>query len=493
MIKNVFKRIIYDPIKTRLIYDFTVAFSAISIIWFLFNLFSIPTIKLLHVLLYPFLYVTLNYIFGIYGRHKTSPALTKSITLFFSAMLTFSIYSLLNLFSLTLIIATLSVITLSILPRLFFNIYNPNNRNKYFKIIIHEKLPILVVGGGGYIGTHVVEKLLKNDYKVKVLDKFIYGDAVLSDLRKNKDLEIIEGDVSDLYKLTLALNNTQAVVHLAGLVGDPACSIDERLTRHINIVTTRMLEESVKAFDIPKFIFASSCSVYGSSEETVNENSDLSPVSLYAQTKIDSENELLHDQYDNLHPVILRFSTVFGHSRRMRFDLVMNLFVAQAYNNGVITVIGSQQWRPFIHVSDVAEAVMKVVKAPLEKVSRQIFNVGDNRLNITIGDLAKLVAKVVKTDKKNDKVKIIIKDDTPDRRNYRVSFNKLKEVLNFRASVSFEDGIREIYNHFKKGTYKKPYNDPGYSNFEMTKQIKKEFYSKDYRKTHFSIISDKLP
>lgn len=200
--------------------------------------------------------------------------------------------------------------------------------------ISNSKGPILVIGGGGYIGTHVVEQLLESGYSVRILDRFVFGKKVISDLLKNKNLEIIEGDISDLVALSRALQGVSAVVHLAGLVGDPACAVDENMTLHINIASTRVVKEMSKAFKVPHFIFASSCSVYGASDEVMNEGSSLNPVSLYAKTKIDSEQEILNDKTADFNPTILRFATVFGHSRRPRFDLVTNLFTAQAYNEG---------------------------------------------------------------------------------------------------------------------------------------------------------------
>ena len=348
--------------------------------------------------------------------------------------------------------------------------------------------PILVVGGGGYIGTHLVEILLRSDYRVRIFDKFIFGRQVLGDLENHANLEIIEGDVSNIYLLTLALRDTQAVIHLAGLVGDPASSIDNNLTQHFNIVSTRILLESVKALRIPRFIFASSCSVYGASDEQVNELSKLNPVSLYAESKIDSEDEILRSQGDYFHPTILRFATVFGHSRRPRFDLVTNLFTAQAFDDGKITVLGSQQWRPLIHVSDIAEAILTVLEAPLEKVSREIFNVGDDELNITIGGLAKVVAEVVGRNKTGMKVVITVNDDIDDTRNYRVSFEKIQKILGFRAKTGIEEGIREMTSSLRNGVYKRPYSDGLYSNVQMTKLIKDEFYSKEYRQNHLSIL-----
>lgn len=351
-----------------------------------------------------------------------------------------------------------------------------------------SRRPVLVVGGGGYIGTHLVEILLNSNYRVRVFDKFVFGRGVLGDLENHPDLEVIEGDVSNIYLLTLALRDAQAVIHLAGLVGDPASSIDNNLTQHFNIVSTRILLESVKALRIPRFIFASSCSVYGASDEKVNESSQLNPVSLYAESKIDSENEILRSAGEHFHPTILRFATVFGHSRRPRFDLVTNLFTAQAFNNGKITVMGSQQWRPLIHVSDIAESIVRVLDAPVEKVNRQIFNVGDDDLNITIGELAKLVARVVDRDKTGSKVEITVDDDIDDTRNYRVSFEKIQETLGFRAKIGMEDGIREMAAALEDGVYENPYYHGLYSNVQMTKLIKDEFYSKEYRETHLSIL-----
>jgi nucleoside-diphosphate-sugar epimerase len=487
MIKSYYKKILLNPRNVRIAYDIVIPLLVSGIVILAFQLFGMPSLSYINIFFLTFLFVFGNYFLGIYGRYKaSSDILKKSILISSSGICILFITFIAGQLSLAFLIATIFTVILSILPRFFFNVYNVNDKYQKLNYIISEKLPILVVGGGGYIGTHVVEKLLREKYKVRVFDKFLYSRNVFSDMEHNRNLEIIEGDITDLYSLTMALKNVQAVVHLAGIVGDPAAKLDEKLTRHVNIVSTKMLKESVKAFQIPKFIFASSCSVYGASSKLVTEHSPLNPVSLYARTKIDSENELLYDPIDDFHPTILRFATVFGNSRKPRFDLVANLFVAQAYNNGLITVINGKQWRPFVHVSDVAESVIKVIQAPVDKVSRQIFNVGDDTQHLQIGQLAQKVAKIVSEDRK---VKISTKDFIDDRRNYRVSFKKINETLGFKASVSIEEGIREIYENFKAHKYQLPLNDPYYSNVEMTKIIKKEFYSENYRKTHFTGLS----
>lgn len=484
------KKIVYNPVYARMSYDLLVALGIGAFTWLLFYLFDLPNIQLVYIFLYPVAYIAANIIFGIYSRYKTASTFIKSIIIVCSAVVSPFLFYALGVFAPSLIVISLFTAILSILPRFFFNFYS-RDKNKLFNILIHKKLPILVVGGAGYIGSHVIKKLLANRHQVRVFDKFIYGENSLKEFCGDKNLEILKGDTSDIYSLTLALNNVQAVIHLAGLVGDPACSIDDKLTRHINIISTRMLKETIKAYKIPKFIFASSCSVYGLVSEKVNENSSLNPVSLYAKTKIDSEQELLNEQHDDFHPTILRFATVYGHSPRMRFDLVANLFVAQAYNDGIITLTGADQWRPFIHVADVAEAIVKTFEAPPAKVSRQIFNVGDNSQNITIGDLAKLVSEIVGKDKNDNPVRIISKNDIGDKRNYSVSFDKIFKILDFKSSIVLEQGLREVYSNLKKGVYSKYYKDSIYSNFEVAKDLKDEFYSPDYQRTHYSLISDK--
>lgn len=330
---------------------------------------------------------------------------------------------------------------------------------------------VFVTGGGGYIGTHVTEKLLNEGYKVRIFDQFMFGENAISSLKKNKNLEIIKGEIGEWQKLRESLNGVDTVIHLAGLVGDPACIVNKELTIQMNIVSTRIVKELSKDAKVSRFIFSSSCSVYGASDKLMSEESKLNPVSLYAQTKIDSENEILSDNAKDFHPTILRFATVFGHSQRQRFDLVANLFVAQAYNDGVITVTGSSQWRPFIHPQDIAKAIVKVLEKPKKEVSRQIINVGDDNLNITIGNLALLVANIVKKDRNGKPVEIIINDDVKDVRNYRVSFKKIKKLLGFKATLDLKKGLEEIYNNFKKGKYHKDYKDPLYINVEMTRLL----------------------
>jgi nucleoside-diphosphate-sugar epimerase len=198
----------------------------------------------------------------------------------------------------------------------------------------------------------------------------------------------------------------------------------------------------------------------------------VSPVSLYAQSKLDSERELLFSVSDNFFVTILRFATVFGHSSRPRFDLVANLFAAQAMMNGNITVIGPGQWRPFIHVRDVARAIVTVLEARPAIVQSQIYNVGDNRLNMTIGQLGELVQRTVGAYRE---VHVSVQSGDQDRRNYRVSFDKIRSHLGFTAETSIEDGVREMVDQLRAGAYG-DFGNPIYSNVATTRAVLHDFY-----------------
>src|SRR5690349_11749380 len=242
---------------------------------------------------------------------------------------------------------------------------------------------VLVVGGAGYIGSVVIEKLLARGYKVRLLDNLVYGDEAIRKLLNNPKLEFIKGDCRNIQDVVRAMADVRSMIHLAAIVGDPACAEDGENASQINYAATRMMAEIAAGHGIERFIYASTCSVYGASDGLMNESSETNPISLYARTKLQSEQVLLDECSKSFHPTILRFATVFGLSARPRFDLVVNLLTAKAVQEGVITIFNGEQWRPFIHVQDVAQAVVDVFLAPLESVSGEIFNVGDERLNYT--------------------------------------------------------------------------------------------------------------
>ena len=417
----------------------------------------------------PVVFLFLNTLFGLYSSFRVSGIFIKVAILAISSVLTaFALYNVTGSLVAGVLWAFLAAMP-TVLVRLVLEISRGKRFINSISAVLDERGPVLVIGGAGYIGTCVVDELLRRNKAVRILDKLMYGADPLHSHRGRQGLELIEGDCADLSKLTTAMRGASSVVHLAGLVGDPACAVSPEFTRQSNIISTRLAKEVAEGLGIRRFVFASSCSVYGLSEQEVKEGDILNPVSLYATTKIDSERELLQSVRDEFIVTILRFATVFGHSQRPRFDLVGNLFAAQAWNHGEITVIGPDQWRPFIHVTDLARAIVLVLQSPSRRVQNQIFNVGDERLNLTILDLAKAVQNVCLQFGKNVKINVQT-EGTNDRRNYRVSFKKIKTSLKYLAKTSVEDGIIEILQNFQKGVYKN-YQDPLYSNLLTTKTL----------------------
>jgi nucleoside-diphosphate-sugar epimerase len=316
--------------------------------------------------------------------------------------------------------------------------------------------PVLVVGGAGYIGSILCRELLAQGRSVRVLDSLLYGDGAIRELLNNPRFRLQVGDCRNIQSVVGALNGVKSVVHLAAIVGDPACDQDRKSAREINYAATRMLLEIAKGNGVERLVFASSCSVYGATELLMDEKSTVQPMSVYAETKVDAENALLRGTTDSFHPTILRFATVFGHSPRPRFDLVVNLLTAKAYKDGVITIFNGRQWRPFIHVDDVARAVVCALDAPQELVSGEIFNVGDSRLNHTLAEIAQKIRSAFPDIR-------IEHTENSDRRNYRVSFDKIKYQLGFECARTIDDGISQM-KHALEDHSVKDHNDIRYHN-----------------------------
>lgn len=315
---------------------------------------------------------------------------------------------------------------------------------------------VLIIGGAGYIGSVLVRLLLNRGYHVRVLDSLIYGDRSLAELRGLKNFELQQGDGRDLSALVAAAHGADAIVHLAAIVGDPACELDHDLTMEINLLATRSTKEVATALGVKRLVFASTCSVYGAAEDLVDETSKAHPVSLYGRTKLLSEQLLLAPDPSGLCTTVLRFATIYGLSPRPRFDLVVNLFTAQALADRKITVHGGDQWRPLLHVQDAARAIVSALEAPVETVDHQIFNIGAEEENYTIAQVGLAVQRVVGAE-------VILTEDASDTRTYRVSFEKARRLLDFRATVSLDGGIRELADALRAGVVK-DYRLPAYSN-----------------------------
>lgn len=323
---------------------------------------------------------------------------------------------------------------------------------------------VLIIGGAGYIGSVLARLLLARGYRVRVLDSLIYGDGSLAALRGMRNFELRHGDGRDLSALVAATHGADAIVHLAAIVGDPACELDHDLTLEINLLATRTTKEVATALGVKRLVFASTCSVYGAAEDLVDEASTARPVSLYGRTKLLSEQLLLAPDPSGLCTTVLRFSTIYGLSPRPRFDLVVNLFTAQAVADGRITVHGGSQWRPLLHVRDAARAIISSLEAPVAAVDHKIFNIGSEQENYTIAEVAEAVARQVPAD-------VTLLSDIVDTRSYRVSFERARTVLDFRPSVTLDDGIRELAEALRSGVVK-DYRLPAYSNvLHLTSEV----------------------
>lgn len=310
---------------------------------------------------------------------------------------------------------------------------------------------ILVTGGAGYIGSVTCEVLLCAGYRVRVLDCLMHGGRSLLGLIRPQ-FSFINGDVRDARVVDQALEGIDAVVHLAAIVGDPACARQPELAKQINYSAAVQMFQLARDKGIGQVVFASTCSNYGkmnNSNSFVNEDSALAPVSLYAETKVAAEKELLSaSNSDNPAVTVLRFATVFGLSPRMRFDLTVNEFTMELMRAKSLIVYGEQFWRPYIHVRDAARAIAMILGSSKEKTAGKVFNVGDTTQNYQKKDIIELVRSQIPGDLK---IESVHKEEDP--RDYKVSFERIHHVLGFNITTTVKDGISEIVNAISQGVF----------------------------------------
>jgi nucleoside-diphosphate-sugar epimerase len=308
---------------------------------------------------------------------------------------------------------------------------------------------ILVTGGAGYVGSTLVPLLLGEGHHVRVLDTLLYGGESLLGVWCQPGFEFVRGDIRDRATVRTAVSGMQAVVHLAAVVGDPACARQPDTARAVNLEASTTLIEESRSAGVLRFIFASTCSNYGKmkdSEGYVDEESELSPVSLYAETKVAIEKALLQSKNGpGWIPTSLRFATIFGVSPRMRFDLTVNEFTMELVTKKRLEVYGEQFWRPYVHVRDAARAIQLVLASPAEKVSGCVFNVGSTDQNFQKQQLVELIRPHAP-----DAV-VQFKRITEDPRDYRVSFSKISDQLGFRITRRVDQGIEEIAHLVRSG------------------------------------------
>jgi nucleoside-diphosphate-sugar epimerase len=307
----------------------------------------------------------------------------------------------------------------------------------------------LITGGAGYVGSVLVRELLRRGHGVRVLDNLTHGGESLLGVWSDPGFEFIRGDVCEAGDRSRALEGVEAVVHLAAIVGDPACARQPDLTRKVNLEASLAMAEAARSAGAAHFVFASTCSNYGKMEDSaglVDETSALRPVSLYAETKVAVEQALLEGGgLGALRATCLRFATVYGVSPRPRFDLTINEFVLEMLTGKELSVFGEQFWRPYIHVCDLAEAVVRVLEAPPTLTAGQVFNVGNTEQNFTKA----MLVEAIRPHAPAAVVRFVHKEDDP--RDYRVSFERIKQVLGFTGCWKLERGIEELVSLIRSG------------------------------------------
>lgn len=317
---------------------------------------------------------------------------------------------------------------------------------------------VLVDGGAGYLGTVLVGKLLERGYAVKIFDNLLHGEESLSAFRRHPNLTVVRGELRNIDSVFKVVRGMDAVIHLAAIVGDQACDLEPAVTVQVNAVASRVLFEASRFHRVKRFVFASTCSVYGQGTRTLDEQSALQPVSLYARSKIEAEKSILEISDSVLSPCILRASTLFGLSPRMRFDLVINALTARAVTERQFTIFGGTQWRPFLHVADAAEAYIRCLEAEKRDIWGQIYNLGDSRLNYQIKQIGEIVCNLVPG------ARMSLEKQDIDQRDYRVSFDRIQDKLGFKAVRTVEDGVGEIREAMMAGRLL-DYRDKKYSNY----------------------------
>jgi nucleoside-diphosphate-sugar epimerase len=291
----------------------------------------------------------------------------------------------------------------------------------------------------------LVEELLAAGHEVRVLDTLLHDQQDIAAEQERAGVQVVRADIRDADARRRALAGANAVVHLAAIVGDPACALDPAASDEVNVRATESLVADAAQAGVQRLVFASTCSNYGRMADPtvpITEDGELRPVSLYAEQKVSMEKLILGGLNGApptpVKPTCLRFATVYGVGRRMRFDLTVNEFTRELWADRELEVFGEQFWRPYIHVRDAARAVATVLEAPAEQVAGNVFNAGRSGENYRKLDLVQEIGTQID----RGKVSYVKRDEDP--RDYKVSFDKIRSELGFETLMTVPDGIAEV-------------------------------------------------
>ena len=318
-----------------------------------------------------------------------------------------------------------------------------------------------MTGGAGYVGAVLVPQLLSEGHKISVLDLMIYGQDVF---QKNKNLQIIKGDIRDKELLRKTISGHDSLIHLACISNDPSFELNPKLGKSINLDSFRPLVEVSRESGIKRFIYASSSSVYGvKKEKKVHENMSLEPLTDYSKYKAECEEIISEYISDEFTTVTIRPATVCGFSPRQRLDVVVNILTNLAFHKREITVFGGDQLRPNIHIKDMAEAYSLLLKAPKDKVIGKVFNAGFE--NQTVSELAEIVKEIIGKDVN------LVKSETDDNRSYHISSAKFKKELGFKTMFTVKDAVKELKHAFLNNLLKDPLTNEMYFNIKRMQSL----------------------
>lgn len=316
-------------------------------------------------------------------------------------------------------------------------------------------MKLTIFGGAGYLGSTMTPHLLSRGHEVTVVDALIYGR---SGAPLDPDVRFVEEDFRDDSVVRDAVRGADAVIHLGGFVGEPACDLDPALTLESSVAAPLLAARRAREAGVGRFLFASTCSVYGISDGWADEDTPPRPVSLYGRGKVATEQALAGLADDDFRVLVLRMGTAYGLSPRPRFDSVVNLMTARLSTTGTVPVRGGRQWRPFVHVADIAAAFAAGAELRDGVPAWDAVNVGSDQQNLTIAELADVVHRTL------GRGRVELQPAPEDARDYRVRFDKIRRVLGFRPAVGLVEGIAQMAAAIEGGSVGDPF-DRRYDNY----------------------------